>query len=325
MTLFLTGGYGPDGGGEARGIGLVGDDGFLGTVAEVASPSWIVRSGDRLYAVAESAGTVHSWRFDGSSLEADDPVDAGGELPCHLSVVAGALLVSCYGDGVLTRVPLDPEGVVAGPGEVILRPDGSGPHPDQSRARIHATVELPDGAVLAADLGSDALHRLAPDGATTFSALPGGTGPRDLAVLGDGRILVLGELSCSLLLLDPEGRVEHGIGLPGAEAGDHAAALAITRRGDRLRVHSGLRGSNRIAAVDLPDAGAPTAVAWAATGGDGPRHLVVDGGVVRIANQLSSTVSVLDAESLRPVASPQAVPSPTQLVPVTDDWTALIR
>lgn len=325
MTFFLTGGYTRDGGGEASGVGILGDDGFLGTVADTASPSWLLRSGDRLYAVGESAGTVHSWRFDGAALVADDQVEAGGEIPCHLTLVPGALLVSCYGDGVLTRVPLAADGSPAGAGEVVLRAEGSGPHPDQTGARIHSSLVRPDGTILAADLGSDAVHVIREGGAASAWSVPAGTGPRDLALLEDGRLLVLGELSNSLIVLNAEGRLLHETALPGVEEGDHAAALALDRRDGSTRVWTGLRGSNRIAVVDVPDDGDPTGVLSAPTGGEWPRHLVLDGGALRIANQLSSTVTVLDAGSLEPVETPQAVPTPSFLLPVPDEWTALVR
>ena len=55
------------------------------------------------------------------------------------------------------------------------------------------------------------------------------------------------------------------------------------------------------------------------SGGDWPRHLVVDGDFVHVANQRSSTVATFRigvGGALTPVGTPVAVPSPTHLLPL---------
>ena len=132
---------------------------------------------------------------------------------------------------------------------------------------------------------------------------------------------MLGEWSCELLLLEPAGEsfeIVQILALPGATAGeDQAAALGLSA--DGRFVFAGIRGSNRIASIAL-DADAARPVGWAPSGGDWPRHLVVDGGFVHVANQLSNNVATLrigDDGTLTPHGEPVAVPSPTCLTPVS--------
>jgi 6-phosphogluconolactonase (cycloisomerase 2 family) len=104
--------------------------------------------------------------------------------------------------------------------------------------------------------------------------------------------------------------------LPGATAGtDQASGLVLST--DGRYVVAGIRGSNRIATLALGDAVAP--VGCASSGGDWPRHLVIDGEFVHVANQLSNSVATLHLDAhgiLTPVGEPVAVPSPTCLVEV---------
>ena len=172
------------------------------------------------------------------------------------------------------------------PGEAIAgSPDDRGPLPAQEGPHAHHVLPLADGRVLTLDLGTDRVYLHRWSGARLLRydelALPPGTGPRDLLPLPDGRIALLGEWSCELLLLEPAGEsfeIVQILALPGATAGeDQAAALGLSA--DGRFVFAGIRGSNRIASIAL-DADAARPVGWAPSGGDWPRHLVVDG-VVR--------------------------------------------
>jgi 6-phosphogluconolactonase len=101
--------------------------------------------------------------------------------------------------------------------------------------------------------------------------------------------------------------------LPGAASGDTAAGLALSADGRYL--FAGLRGADRIATVGL-DADAAYPVGWASSGGHWPRHLIVDGDFLHVANQLSNeiaTFSIGADGTLEQVGEPVAVPSPTCL------------
>ena len=319
MTDWLIGGYGADMGGTATGIawGRSGEDGsfeYRGVLAETPSPSWITVDGIRVYAVLEGVAAVDMFESRGDQLEKIERLDVAGQYPCHLAIAGGRPVVACYGDGVVWT-----------PGEAIAgSPEDRGPLPAQEGPHAHHVLPLADRRVLTLDLGTDRvyLHHWSGSRLIRYDelALPPGTGPRDLLPLPDGRIAVLGEWSCELLLLEEMGQsfeIVQILALPGATPGpDQASGLGLSP--DGRFVFAGIRGSNRIASIAVhEDVVRP--VGWAPSGGDWPRHLVVDGSFVHVANQLSNSVATLriaDDGTLEPVGEPVAVPSPTCLAPV---------
>jgi 6-phosphogluconolactonase (cycloisomerase 2 family) len=106
------------------------------------------------------------------------------------------------------------------------------------------------------------------------------------------------------------------VALPGATPGeDQAAALGLSS--DGRYIVAGIRGSDRIATLAIDDT--VTGVAWAPSSGKWPRHLVVDGEFVHVANQLSNSIATLRLGadgSLTPVGEPVAAASPTCLAAV---------
>lgn len=322
MADFLIGAYGQDAGGTSPGIlrGRSHDDGrfeYLGVAAEVPSPSWLALDGDRLYATLEEADELAVFAVSDGSLVLERRAPAGGRHPCHLGITDGAVIAACYGDGVVAvHHPVgEPPQLLAG--------DGSGPLPAQEGPHAHHVLPL-GPHVLTVDLGADLLYVHAWSGhelrRIDSIPVPPGTGPRDLLSLPDGRLALLGEWSCELLLLEPMGEsfeVVQILALPGATPGeDQTAALGLSA--DGRFVFAGIRGADRVASIAL-DADAARAVGWAPSGGRWPRHLVVDGGFVHVANQLSNTVATLRVENdgtLTPAGDPAAVPSPTHLLAV---------
>ncbi|HWM33549.1 MAG TPA: beta-propeller fold lactonase family protein [Pseudolysinimonas sp.] len=312
MTSFLVGGYGPDMGGDAVGIrrATSGPGGVftLGALAiELPSPSWITVSGDRVYAALEGTGELAVLTRD---LELLDRVPAGGEFPCHIGVAGDTAIVACYGDGA---VAVHPRGAPVR----VLAGSGSGPREAQDGPHAHHVLVAGD-RILTLDLGADALH-VHDLGMTRLSTivLPPGTGPRDLLALPGGRFLLLGEHSGELLLLTAELEIAQRTRLAGFGDGDQAAGLALIA--GRF-VASGIRGSNRLSITALTDAGLAPVTA-VPSGGEWPRHLVADGSVVHVANQLSSTVAsftIDDEGHPEPVGEPVPVPSPTCLAAVID-------
>lgn len=320
MTDFLIGGYGADMGGTATGVGwgrstADGRFEYRGIAAETESPSWITIDGTRVYAVLEGVAAVDVLELLGDHLEPVERLDVAGQHPCHLAIAGGHPVVACYGDGVIWT-----------PGEAIAgSPGDHGPLPAQEGPHAHHVLPLADGRVLTLDLGTDRvyLHHWSGERLIRYDelALPPGTGPRDLLPLPDGRIALLGEWSCELMLLEPAGEsfeIVQILALPGATAGsDQASGLGLST--DGRFVFAGIRGSSRIASIAL-DADAARPVGWAPSGGDWPRHLVVDRGFVHVANQLSNSVATLRIGadgSLTPHGEPVSVPSPTCLAPVS--------
>ncbi|MDM4761864.1 beta-propeller fold lactonase family protein [Galbitalea sp. SE-J8] len=321
MSGWLVGGYTPDLGGVGEGIvrvGLDADGGLVhrGLAAAVASPSYLAAAGDLVLAASEGAGRVEAFVRDGGGLRSIGGAESGGGWPCHLGVYGDTVVVANYRDGALGVLALDPlrlDGVVTA--------RGSGAHPRQEQPHAHSTA-WSGGRLLSADLGTDTigvhtlahgvLHRVG-----TWRA-PDGTGPRDLLVHPSGRVFVLGELANVLIELRWSGAGELELvrqaSLPGARADDQAAGLALAHDGRYLL--AGLRGSDAIAVFDLAGGGL-RALGATPTGGSWPRHFAVDGELVLVANERSSTLTCLRIGAdgdLAPAGEPLAVASPTFLL-----------
>ena len=317
MIDWWVGGYGADMGGTAQGVGLLrqrpdGSLGFAGVAAVAESPSFLLRAGDLLHAATEGEAMVRS--FDAATLVPAGSAPTGGTLPCHLTAVGSAVIVANYGDGSL--------GVIADSTLVqSIAGAGSGPRAEQVGPHAHSSLLLDSTTLVSADLGADRLHlHDIADGVLTrvsSLAVPPGTGPRDLALLRPGALLVLGEFSCELLVLERSDGglvVRASVPLPGRQPGDQAAAIAS--HGDYLYV--GLRGSNRIAVLRSGPAGVQP-VGWVGCAGDWPRHLAAADGVLHVANQISGSVASFrlgDDGVPVLIRDPEPVPTPTHLLPV---------
>jgi 6-phosphogluconolactonase len=297
-----VGSYTSDSGGSGEGITRLTSraDGSLeshGLAAAADSPSYLVTSGDALYAVGEGAPSVSAFRVVGDDLRFLGTQGSAGTVPCSVAVLGDrSLLVSaCYGDGVVDVHPLSPDGSV-GRTSQSLRGEGHGLHADQDGPHAHDVLQIDSSTVLTTDLGTDDIyvhtletHSLARTGAIS---LPAGTGPRDLLLHPSGRVWVLGELSNEIIVLERSDDAIVLVGsipLPGAEQGDHAAAIAMSV--DGRFAYSGLRGSDRIAVLSVsPDGRYLEPIGYVDCGGAWPRHVLVDGPFLRVANQLSNTV-----------------------------------
>jgi 6-phosphogluconolactonase (cycloisomerase 2 family) len=327
VTDFYVGGYSPDAGGQATGISRArsypdGTFELLGVAAEVESPSWLIAAGGIVHAALEASSQLASFRVTAHGLELLSKVPAGGQYPCHLGISGGALLAACYGDGVVAVHELDERGAIVGLRQAIPGA-GSGPLEAQEGPHAHTVHPLADGRVLSVDLGADRLHVHEWQGELLVRidtvALPPGTGPRDLLMLPGGALALLGEWSCELLMLEPVGdafEVGQILTLPGATVGtDQAAALALSDDGRHL--YAGIRGADRVAIVALDPDGARGA-GWVPSGGEWPRHLVVDGELLHVANQRTSSVATfrIAADGSLGQLSTAQIASPTHLLAV---------
>jgi 6-phosphogluconolactonase len=323
-----VGAYTADLNGAAKGITLlkVAPDGSLedhGLAVATESPSYLARSGDVVYGVGEGAPSVSAFRVSGDALQFQGTQDAAGTSPCAIAILGdrALLVVACYGDGTVDAHPLAPDGVILKTGQT-LHGEGAGSHPDQNGPHAHDVLAVDESTVLTTDLGTDDVYIHAFDGKVLTRAgrvkLPTGTGPRDLLLHPSGVIWVLGELSSEIFVLKREDEnflIVGRVALPGAEAGDHSAALALSS--DGRFAYSGLRGSNRIAVLAVSADGATlTPLGSVDSGGEWPRHLVVDDGLLRVANQLSNTVVtfVIGDDGMPTRVSSLDVASPTYLL-----------
>lgn len=323
MSTWFVGGYTADMGGSSDGIAVLVSqaDGSLahaGYAASALSPSYLLASGDTVFAASEGAARVEAFRRDGTTLTHIGGDDAGGIYPCHLGLFGDTVIASNYGDGTLGMLSAEPVRLTA-----TLAGEGSGPHAVQTGPHAHSTFSIDGRTVFEADLGSDRINiHVLHDGVvsrTGFFELPAGTGPRDFRAHPSGYVYLLGELSLDVLVLSIDGDRITLVGstpIPGAMAGDHAAELSLSADGRFAFV--GLRGSNLIATLAVSeDGGTLTGVSSADCGGDWPRHHAVDGDSLHVANQRSSTVAsfrIRGDGTLVPVGKAIPVASPTFLL-----------
>ena len=299
-SRIWVGAYTDDMSGSAEGIELltVAEDGSLqnhGLAMAADSPSFLTRAGETLYAVAEGAARVSAFRISGDELRFLGTQDSAGAAPCSVAAVGRFLVATCYDDGVVDVHPIADDGSL-GKTTQSLRGEGKGSRINQDGPHAHDVLLVDDTTVLTTDLGTDHIyvHTLEPDllRRTGSVSLPSGSGPRDLVRHPSGLIWVLAELSGEIFVLSREAgefAVVGSVALPGFTTGDHAAALALSD--DGRFVYSGLRGSDQISVLAVSDDGATlTPVTAVGCGGGWPRHMVVDGGLLRVANQLTNNI-----------------------------------
>lgn len=322
------GGYGSDGNGTLDGIGALVADGepktlrYAGVAANMPSPSWITKRGDRLYTALEFAESVRAITVEGNTLAPlGDRAHVGPAL-CHITATDNALIACAWGDGTVAYVPTDATGAPQTPKVAASATD---PYPgfEERVSRAHASVVLPDGRIATTDLGFDLVRfwRVAATGLTLDQelALPHGSGPRHLAQHPSGFLYVNSEFANQVFVLSAAPNGEYRIVSstePLGLAGDASAEISISP--DGYTVWVGLRGSNTIAALAASDAGATLRLtALVETGVDWPRHHLHHEGALLVAGQLSNSVSVLDVDS-RGIPGTRLttleVPSPTVLV-----------
>jgi 6-phosphogluconolactonase len=324
-SFIWVGGYTPEMNGVGGGIAALRRTGstveYLGVVAETLSPSFLTRSGDVLYAAGESGPSVSAFRITGDGLTPLGTAPSAGTAPCSLRVIDSLLVEACYGDGAVGVHRIDDSGIPS-PAVHTLRDEGTGPHPAQAGPHAHDVLRVDVTTVLTTDLGTDRvhIHTLRADGLTRTGSLdlPAGTGPRDLLLHPSGAVWVLGELSGEIFVLTRSGEtfaVAGVVALPGSVSGDHSAAMATSV--DGRFVYVGHRGSNTVSVVSVDNSGtALTPVASVDCGGDWPRHLVVDGNFLHVANQRSSSVATFTfgADGIPELRGSIAVPTPTFLL-----------
>jgi len=308
LPALLIGSYTATGGGNATGISAVAA-GPVGsapaqTVAVIDDPSFLAVTGDRLYAVSETAdGGVSAFRRDGTALEHLWDAPAGGDAPCHVRVdPSGVLVVTNYVSGTVTAIALaapesDAETAPTLVTEVL--PDTSGPVEDrQEGPHAHQSVATPDGTVLVADLGGDALHEFRVTDAPAIESVrvhhvAPGVGPRHLA-WHEGDLIVAGELDGQVhrLRRDASGSFVTIASTPTFDGEVGESLLSHIEVDDAGRVYVAVRGRDLVVVLDAADGGLRL-VGSASSGGVWPRHFARVPGYLLVANQMSDAIAVL--------------------------------
>jgi 6-phosphogluconolactonase len=150
-----------------------------------------------VYAASEE-GDVHALGLSA--------VPSGGAVPCSLAVAPGGthLLAANYASGSVAVHRLAADGSIGALSDLVEY-DGSGPVADrQDASHPHQVLFAGDGSVLVTDLGADRIHVHRLDAAAGrldrlgSCEAPPGSGPRHLALAGDGLVLAADELSSSV-------------------------------------------------------------------------------------------------------------------------------
>jgi 6-phosphogluconolactonase len=274
---------------------------------------------------AFSIAADHGLKFLGDA-------SVGGKGACHLAVDAtgNTVAVACYGDGRISTVRLDGNGV-PGKGVTVISNQGSGPNKNrQEGPHAHGVYfDKSNSRLFVPDLGLDKVL-VYPFDATTSKlgdAMPPlttapGAGPRHMAFSPDEKhAYVINELDCTVLGASHKDGAFKPLGtvptLPeGFEGAKSTAEIEVSS--DGRFVYASNRGHDTIAVFsrDL-ESGTLKFLQHAPCGGRIPRHFkIAPGGKwLLCGHQDSHTISVLPLDPAtgklgEPVCT---VPSPSPI------------
>ncbi len=304
------------------------------------SPSWICfsASGRHAYAVNEisgysgkSQGSVTSYTVDPSTgaLALLNTAGAGGAGPVYCEVHRSGrhLLVASYGDGCIAVLPIQQDGSLGEPTDVVApvgtpgpdiaagAPPGSFAQSGHDGSHAHMIASDPSGHyVLSTDLGLDEVFvwtldvergTLRPAQAPSFPATSAGGGPRHFVFGPKGRMLYVVHEEASQIgvyRFDPPTAavtlLQIVSTLPDGFAGSSfASSIAISR--DGRYVYSGNRLHNSIAVLAVDASGMLQLVATEWTRGDYPNQVTLSpsGAFLFACNRRSDQVTTFRVDS----------------------------
>ena len=338
-------------GGESKGIYLADFDPATGKLSEPAlaaayqNPGFLalhptkpvlLSVGAPKKAFADGTGSVAAFAIaDDHSLTFLGEASIGSGGGCHLAVDAtgGTVAVASYGDGRISTVRLDENGV---PQEKVSVISNEGSGPDKSRQEgphAHGVYfDKTNTRLFVPDLGLDKVLFYPFDAETSKLGSPmpplltaPGAGPRHMAFSPDGRhAYVINELDSTVLASSYDDGTFAPIGavpiLPADFTGKNTTA-EIEVSADGRFVYASNRGHDSIVVFRRNvNSGALRSVQHAPCGGKTPRHFkIAPGGKwLLCAHQGSNTISVLPLDpetgTLGKAAWTVAAPSPICLV-----------
>ncbi|MDX3003296.1 lactonase family protein [Kribbella solani] len=285
-TMYL-GTYGP-----GVGIATYDVDGRItatGTIADVPNPSFVIRSGNLLYAVNEQdAGAVTAIDISGTPKVLNrQPTKGSG--PCHLAKIGNQLVTANYGSGDVSVHPINADGSLGQPTELVKH-EGSAPH-------AHQIVQAGE-YVLAVDLGTDSIYSYTLAGGKLAlkhqAKLATGAGPRHLVYYPSGKYTyVADELNSTVTICGYDAGVFTVLkSIPVASGKNYPGEIVISADGRFVYVTN--RGHNSVSIFRTVRGGAELElVGIPGCGGDWPRHCAFDpaGRLLFVANQKSNNVA----------------------------------
>jgi 6-phosphogluconolactonase len=277
------------------------------------NPSFIIRSGDFLYAANEtgSAGKVTALSINANKLALLNCREASGAGTCHVAEMNGFLYAANYESGSIFGVEILSDGSL---GSIVAEIQHQGVGPNQQRQKsphAHSVNPIPNTSLLiAADLGADNLfcyHQqkdgsLVPNSECTVAA-PAGSGPRHLTFHPNGKwVYAVMEMDVSLVCykLTEKGlkqKAMHPLIVEEFTQADSAADIHLTA--DSKRLYATVRGKNLISCFNVGEDGSVQFIGSYPTFGNSPRNFCFspDEKFIIIAHQASGHVTVCPVDS----------------------------
>jgi 6-phosphogluconolactonase len=307
----------------------------IGLVAETPSPSWLVLhpSGQYLYAAnevddfdADKSGSVTAFGIDRATgaLTRLNTQPSRGAHPCHLTVDrSGAhLLVANYTGGTLAVLPLERDGSLGAPTQVVHHKGSSVNTERQTSPHAHSVdLDAHNRFAISADLGADRLfiYRYDPTGGGLSAALrpaiaaTPGAGPRHFAFHPNGHFgFAINELASTVTSYawDAQRGALNTLAtistLPEGFGGENSTAEIRIHPSGRF-LYGSNRGHDSIVVYQVgPDSGYLTLVEHEPTRGKTPRNFTIDpsGQWLIAANQNSDTLAVFRISDRNGALSP---------------------
>lgn len=317
----------------------------LGLAAEAVNPSFLAVDHARrlLFCVNETnefagqpGGAVSAYAIEPATgqLRLINQRPTRGTGPCHLALdkTGRHLVVSNYGGGSVTVVPVAADGTLGEPSDFVQHA-GSSVHPQRQQGpHAHgATFSTDNRFVYICDLGLDRVLAYKFDAATgkltpadpAFTALAPGSGPRHLVFRPDGKFAyVINELTSTVTAFAHDAatgalkEIQTVTTLPGYYDGPNTTAeIDVHPSGKWL--YASNRGNETVVLFNIDAAtGTLTYTEEQNTGGKKPRHFGIEPSAKHlvIANQDSDTLLVcrIDAGNgrLKPSGVFAEAPSP---------------
>lgn len=287
--------------------------------AETANPSFLVSSGDQLFAANErpEGAEMSSFASEGDGpIRLVDTYRSRGAGTCQVALdPSGARLFGAdYESGTIAGCRVLSDGSF-GEGAASVQHNGSGPNSErQDGPHVHMVGFAPDSpALIAIDLGTDTLTSYTVGENGLASAIPedvlrvaAGEGPRMVAHHPTMPITALvTELGNHVIMYRRRGAFlstwEQLAAYPLVSDGFDGEALAahVLFSLDGRYLYASVRGPNQIVAFAVDDSGALAQRGTFSSGGSWPRHMDIspDGALLAVANERSDEVVVFEVDA----------------------------
>ena len=280
---------------------------------DLDKPMYIAIEGSKAYVILKEAdadtkfGAAMSFDIDGDGklVNPTAPISSLGVVPCHLSVVNGAVYTVNYLSGNVAKLP-----------DIVSTHSGKGPHPTrQTEAHTHFVSPTPDGKyILCTDLGIDSIFTYTPDlKQVSVAKVPDGYGARHLAFSADGKLVYcVNELVSSVSVFEyDDGRLNYCDTyecLPDFKEKNTAAAIRIN--GKYLYVSN--RGAETVTRFEI-EGKKLHLLENTYCGGKNPRDFLIVDDLAFCTNEFTNDVTVLKLVDGKPILTETKLNMPNPL------------